>query len=639
MIQMSYTKRALLVMAAVGLMSFTGCKIKTQTGSDQVAAGAPVAVQAAAAVAPAAVDPAKPIYLQIDALPVRGAADAKVTIVEFSDYECPFCSRVEPTMDELLKAYPNDVRVAFVNHPLGFHKNAMPAAKAAVAAFKQGKFWEMHAALFSNQKNLNEAFFTEQAKKLGLDMARFTADMNSPETANYIEKGMKDAGPMGISGTPSLLINGKLVVGALPLDAFKKEVDAELARANEVAKAKNLSGAALYEELVKTAPKPPADDEEEAPVGRVMVEIGQAPVWGNVDAPVTIVEFTDFECPFCSRGNTTLHAIMEKNPETVRVVFKHYPLPFHKNAKLAHQAAEAAKIQGKFWEMYNKIFDNQKAMGRDDLIGYAKELGLDEAKFVADLDSDAVKKAVEDAMKEGEKAGVRGTPNFFINGTLLSGAQPEAAFQAAIDKELALTKDAKYAGLKGNDLYEKVIKDDAKPAPAPLVVDIVGAPSRGAADAPVTIVQFSEFQCPFCSRVEPTIDQLLKDYDGIIKVVFKQMPLAFHDKAQKAAEASLFAHENGKFWEMHAKMFANQSALGIEDLKKYATEVGLDAAALEKALNENKYAEAVKKDVAAAGAVGISGTPSFVINGKLLIGAQPIDAFKKEIDAALEAAK
>ena len=112
MIQMSYTKRALLVMAAVGLMSFTGCKIKTQTGSDQVAAGAPVAVQAAAAVAPAAVDPAKPIYLQIDALPVRGAADAKVTIVEFSDYECPFCSRVEPTMDELLKAYPNTLREA-----------------------------------------------------------------------------------------------------------------------------------------------------------------------------------------------------------------------------------------------------------------------------------------------------------------------------------------------------------------------------------------------------------------------------------------------------------------------------------------------------------------------------------------------
>ena len=638
MIQMSYTKRALLVMAAVSLLSFTGCKIKT--GGEQQPAGAPVAAGAPAAVAPAAVDPAKPIQLQIDALPVRGAAGAKVTIVEFSDYECPFCSRVEPTVDQILKAYPNDVRVAFVNLPLRFHKNAMPAAKAAVAAFKQGKFWEMHDALFGNQKSLNEAFYVEQAQKLGLDKARFTADMNSPETASYIDKGVKDAGAVGISGTPSFLINGKLVVGALPFEAFKKEIDAELARADQVAKAKNLSGSALYEELVKTAPKPkPEVEEEEAPVGRVMVDIGQAPVWGNVDAPVTIVEFTDFECPFCSRANTTLHAIMEKNPDTVRVVFKHFPLSFHKNAKLAHQAAEAAKIQGKFWEMYNKIFDNQKAMSRDDLIGYAKELGLDEAKFVADLDSEAVKKNVEAAIAEGEKAGVRGTPHFFINGTLLSGAQPEAAFQAAIDKELALTKDPKYAGLKGNALYEKVIKDDPKPVPAPIVVNTAGAPTRGAANAPVTIVQFSEFQCPFCSRVEPTLDQLLKDYDGKIKIVFKQMPLAFHNNAQKAAEASLFAHENGKFWELHAKMFANQSALSVEDLKKYATEVGLDAAALEVALNSNKYAAAVKADTEDASKAGISGTPSFLINGKLVVGALPIDAFKKEIDAALAAAK
>ena len=190
-----------------------------------------------------------------------------------------------------------------------------------------------------------------------------------------------------------------------------------------------------------------------------------------------------------------------------------------------------------------------------------------------------------------------------------------------------------------NALYEKVIKDDPKPVPAPIVVNTAGSPTRGAANAPVTIVQFSEFQCPFCSRVEPTLDQLLKDYDGKIKIVFKQMPLAFHNNAQKAAEASLFAHENGKFWELHAKMFANQSALSIEDLKKYATEVGLDAAALEAALNSNKYAAAVKADTEDASKAGISGTPSFLINGKLVVGALPIDAFKKEIDAALAAAK
>lgn len=644
---MSYTKRALMVLVAAGLLSVTGCKIKVKmnenAGQDAQAVQAAAPVVAAPAAA-AAVDPATPLYLQIAALPVRGNANAKVTIVEFSDYECPFCSRVEPTLAQILKTYPNDVRIAFVNNPLGFHKNAMPAAKAAVAAFRQGKFWEMHDVLFGNQKGLGDALYTAKATELGLDMARFAADMNSAETQSYIDKGMKDAGAAGISGTPSFLINGKLVVGALPFDNFKKEIDAELARANKVAAEKNLSGEELYKELVKTAPKPAPDEDEDAPAGRVLVDLGTAPVWGNADAPVTIVEFTDFECPFCSRANTTLHELVKNNPDTVRVVFKHFPLSFHKNAKLAHQAAEAAKLQGKFWEMYNKIFDNQKAIARDNLIAYAKELNLDEAKFLADLESDAVKQAVEAGIAEGSKAGVRGTPNFFINGTLLTGAQPINAFQAAVDRELALTKDAKYAGLKGNALYEKIIKDNseapkADPTPAaPIVVDIAGAPMRGAADAPVTIIQFSEFQCPFCSRVEPTIDQLLKDYDGKIKVVFKQMPLAFHDKAQKAAEASLFAHENGKFWELHNKMFANQSALTIEDIKKYATEVGLDAAALEAALNSDKYKAAVEADVAAAGKAGISGTPSFIINGKLVVGAQPIENFKKEIDAALAVA-
>jgi protein-disulfide isomerase len=191
----------------------------------------------------------------------------------------------------------------------------------------------------------------------------------------------------------------------------------------------------------------------------------------------------------------------------------------------------------------------------------------------------------------------------------------------------------------GTALYEQIVKDNPIPKPAPIVIDVAGSPSKGAADAKVTIIQFSEFQCPFCSRVEPTIDQLLKDYDGKIKVVFKHMPLAFHADAQKAAEASMFANANGKFWEMHAKLFANQKALKIEDLKKYATEIGLDAAAMEAALNANTYKAAVDADAKAAQGAGISGTPSFVINGKLFVGAQPIDAFKKEIDAALAEAK
>lgn len=639
MIQMSFSKRALIVMASVALVALTGCKPKTDANQ---APAAPAAVAAAPAAA-IPVDNSLPMPLNVGALPMKGNPNALVTIVEFSDYECPFCSRVEPTIDQLLKDYPNDLRVVFINNPLGFHKNAMPAAKAAVAAHKQGKFWEMHAALFANQKGLSEAMYKAKAAELGLDAAKFEADMNSKETADYIDKGMKDGATYGIQGTPGFLINGELFVGAQPLDKFKAAVDKALARAKQVAAEKNLTGEPLYQELVKTAPKPapkPAPKAEpEAPAGRVLVDLSTAPILGDANAPVTIVEFTDFECPFCSRADGTLKELVKNNPGKVRIAFRHFPLSFHKKAKLAHQAAEAAKLQGKFWEYYDKVFANQKAMEEADLIKYATELGLDVAKFTADMKSDAVIKAVEADIKAGSDAGVRGTPHFFFNGTLLSGAQPLPAFQAALDKELKAAESYIAKGMGGTALYEQIVKDNPIPKPAPIVIDVAGSPSKGAADAKVTIIQFSEFQCPFCSRVEPTIDQLLKDYDGKIKVVFKHMPLAFHADAQKAAEASMFANANGKFWEMHAKLFANQKALKIEDLKKYATEIGLDAAAMEAALNANTYKAAVDADAKAGQGAGINGTPSFVINGKLFVGAQPIENFKKEIDAALAEAK
>lgn len=647
MFQNVNVNRVFIVMAAASLIGLTGCKINTQpTDQNNMQApipGTPVAAPAAAPVAlPAALDMNTPMPLQLAALPVKGNPNAKVTIIEFSDYQCPYCSKVEPTIDELLKAYPNDLRVAFINHPLGFHQNAMPAAKAAYAAHLQGKHWDMHAALFANQRALTPEFFKAKAQELGLDMAKFEADMNNPETEKIIKKGMDDARPYGIGGTPSFLINGVVFVGAQPLDNFKKVIDAELKRANDVAAAKNLSGDALYKELLNTAPKPkPREEpkpEEKAPAGRVMVDLATAPMLGDVNAPITIVEFTDFQCPFCSRGNTTIHELIEKNPGKIRLAFRHYPLSFHDKAKLAHQAAEAAKMQGKFWEYYDKLFANQNKLDRDSLIGFAKELGLDETKFVADMDSAAVVKIVEDDIKAGSDAGVQGTPHFIINGSALSGAQPLNAFQAALDKELNAAKPYMDKGLVGNALYEQIIKDNQ---PAPLVVNIEGAPFKGPADAPVTIIQFSEFQCPFCSKVEPTIKALMDNpaYAGKIKVVFKQFPLGFHDKAHQAAEAALFANSKGKFWEMHEKMFANQSALDVDSLVKYAGEIGLDGAELKAALDAKTFVKAVDDDVEAGKSVGISGTPSFVINGELVVGALPVDAFKVKIDKALAAKK
>ncbi|MFH1256350.1 MAG: DsbA family protein [Candidatus Diapherotrites archaeon] len=158
---------------------------------------------------------------------------------------------------------------------------------------------------------------------------------------------------------------------------------------------------------------------------------------------------------------------------------------------------------------------------------------------------------------------------------------------------------------------------------------------RGAADAKVTIVEFSDYQCPYCGKAEPTVEQILKDYDGKVKLVFRDFPLSFHQYAQKASEASECAGEQGKFWEMHDMLFANQSNLTDAELKKYAADLGLDTAKFNSCLDSGAMASEVQKDFEDGQAAGVSGTPSFFINGQILVGAQPISEFKKIIDAEL----
>jgi protein-disulfide isomerase len=177
---------------------------------------------AAAAARPTGPDPARAYELPVGQSPVRGKVDAAITIVEFSDYQCPYCAKAEPLIASFVEAYPNDTRVVFKHYPLtNIHPHAMPAALAATAAQKQGKFWEMHDQLFANQRSLNPAQITETAKKLGLDMTRFEADMKSPEVAAAVQADMKLAQQVGIRGTPSIFVNGKLLT-TRTVDGFKE---------------------------------------------------------------------------------------------------------------------------------------------------------------------------------------------------------------------------------------------------------------------------------------------------------------------------------------------------------------------------------------------------------------------------------
>ena len=184
------------------------------------------------------------------------------------------------------------------------------------------------------------------------------------------------------------------------------------------------------------APRAPSRPGRPDPNKRYDIELGSAPVLGVESAPVTVVEWSDFQCPFCTRVWPTLEKVREEYGDQVRIVFKHLPLPMHTKAPGAHAAAEAAHRQGRFCEMHDRIFANPAAIGPEQYGVWAEEIGLDTDQFEVDSQSADVKGRVAADMEQAREVGVTGTPSFFINGRYLSGAQPYESFKRMIDEEI-----------------------------------------------------------------------------------------------------------------------------------------------------------------------------------------------------------
>jgi protein-disulfide isomerase len=196
----------------------------------QIAQGGGGARAAAAPAARAGLDPNRVYKINTDGAPAKGPSDAPVTIAEFSDFQCPFCSRVNPTLQKIEDVYGDKVRIVWKHLPLAMHKDAPAAHQASMAAHKQGKFWEFHDKLFSDQRNLKLDAFKKHAQDLGMDVAQFEKDMLDLSNKRAVDADVAEARKLGVSGTPGFFVNGRFLRGAKPFEDFAQVINTELAR-------------------------------------------------------------------------------------------------------------------------------------------------------------------------------------------------------------------------------------------------------------------------------------------------------------------------------------------------------------------------------------------------------------------------
>jgi protein-disulfide isomerase len=210
-------------------------------------------------------------------------------------------------------------------------------------------------------------------------------------------------------------------------------------------------------EKVPVKPTTPVIAGKPDPAAIYRVELGDAQTIGPDTALVTIVTFSDFQCPYCSRVSPTIEELRKDYGADLRYAFKHNPLPMHKNARAAAIAAEAAGEQGKFWEMHDKLFANSRDLTEKNFIAWARELKLDVKRFERDLASTAIGERVDRHQRQANDLGARGTPAFFINGRFLSGAQPAASFKVLIDEEKTKAEAMVAAGTSRTSVYAETI--------------------------------------------------------------------------------------------------------------------------------------------------------------------------------------
>jgi protein-disulfide isomerase len=415
---------------------------------------------------------AEPVYrIPVDDAPTRGPSDALVTIVEFGDVECPYCRQLAPVLERIEREYRGKVRLAWRHRAHPEHPHALPAAMVAEAARKERgdeAFWKVIDTLLAAVP-LDAAAVNRVGAEVGLDAARLKADPQAPEKlAARVRRDHNLAFNLGVTGTPTLFVNGRRLVGARPYEALKPVVDEELVKAEALVRS-GVPRDELYARIVEKGIVDPVSLEPSDPpalVARVPLR-PDGPARGPAGAPVTVVVFSDFQCPYSAQVAPVLRQLQKEFPGKIRLAFRHLPLPFHPSALPAARAAEAARLQGKFWEMHDKLFSDQSALSEGTVARYAKELGLDAARFRRDAAAEATARRLAADQRLAESAGAVATPTIFVNCRKMVGAGPIENLRGLVGEELQKAERLLAHGERaGAGLYDHLCAENLSRAPA-----------------------------------------------------------------------------------------------------------------------------------------------------------------------------
>jgi protein-disulfide isomerase len=283
-------------------------------------------------------------------------------------------------------------------------------------------------------------------------------------------------------------------------------------------------------------------------------------------------------------------------------------------------AAQFSQLERDYEQKKHELLEQQLEQVIQDrlLEAEAAARGVNKEQLLADIKPAEVNDAAVDAFYEENKERIP-QPKEQVAPQIRQYLQQRGQFEA---------REKFFTGLEAKYKIEKKLE--------PLRAEVAATgPAKGPANAPITIVEFSDFQCPFCSRINPTLEQVRAKYGDKVRIVFRQFPLDMHPQARKAAEASLCANDQGKFWEMHDAMFQSQQQLAVDDLKAKAAGLGLNAESFNSCLDSGKYGSQVAEDLQAGSSAGVSGTPALFINGRFINGAVPLEQITEVIDDEL----